>query len=222
MTLDTLTPLDVLASTRDQPFCAGVILCEKERVLLTLNTDGLPAKLMGSVLRVGGVGGGQEPGETISACALREAQEELGMSAVHLISSPVTYVHELDSNELVTRSCSDEIAPLLFARKRNPIPDPPYRPGLPTGPYLYFALYFARAAYPVAYPGDGVKGLLWFPLAHWRLLEQSVALEEVLQRGGVLLEQEALPRTTVLWMPSDESMQTVAALLTRHPELLSI
>lgn len=221
MTSDTQA-LDMLASTKGQPCCAGVILCDQERVLLLLKTDGLPPELMGSALRVGGIGGGQEAGETIIACALRRAQEELGMSAVHLISSPMTYVHGLDTNELVTRSCSDEMAPLLFGRKRNFSPETPSRPEVPTGPYLYFALYFARVAYPVTYPGDDVKGWLWFPLAHWGLLKHPISLEEALQGGGILLEQEALPRTTALWMPPDESMHTVAALLTKHPELLRI
>jgi 8-oxo-dGTP pyrophosphatase MutT (NUDIX family) len=174
--------VNVLASTTNQPFCAGVILCHEDCVLVTLNTDSLPAALMGSALRVGGVGGGQEAGETIKMCALREAQEELGIAAVHLIHAPLTYVHDLDTAELSPKPCADDLAPFLLERKRSLSPDIPYRPGLPTGPYVYFGLFFARAEEPIEHPGDDVKGLLWLPLAHWRLVEQQASLEEVLSQ----------------------------------------
>lgn len=212
--------VDVLASTTNQPFCAGVILCHEDRILVTLNTDGLPASLRGSALRVGGVGGGQESGETIRECALREAREELDISAIHLVHAPLTYVHDIDTGELVQKPCCDDIAPFLFERKRSLSPDIPYRTGLPTGPYVYFGLFFAQPEEPVEHPGDDVKGLLWLPIDHWQLLEQQPSLEEILSKGAILLEAEPLPRTTSLWMHPDESMRTVATLLTRHPELL--
>ena len=66
--------LDVAALTEGQPFCAGVVLMVDGRLVLTLNHDHLPAALSGTALRVGGVGGGQEAGETIRECAMREAR----------------------------------------------------------------------------------------------------------------------------------------------------
>lgn len=211
--------VNVQALTTNQPFCAGVILCQQERVLVTLNTDGLPAALQGSVLRVGGVGGGQEVGETISRCALREAQEELDMAAVHLIHAPLTYVHDWETGELSQQPCSDDLAPFLLERQRSRSPDTPYRPGLPTGPYVYFGLFFARAEEPIKHPGDDVQGLLWLPIDHWPLVEQHASLEEVLNQGAILLETEPLPGTISLWAHPNESMRTVTALLSRHPEL---
>ena len=214
--------VNVQALTTNQPFCAGVILCHEDRVLVTLNTDGLPAPQQGSALRVGGVGGGQEAGENIWACALREAREELGMQRVHLLHAPLTYVHDLDTDQLSQQPCADDLAPFLLERKRRLSPDIPYHPGLPTGPYMYIGLFFARTEEPIEHPGDDVKGLLWLPIDHWRLVEQQASLQEVLSQGAILLEAEPIPRTISLRVHPDESMRTVVALLTKHPELLRI
>ena len=66
-------PRNVELITKDQPFCAGVILFQDQNLVITLNTDGLPASLEGSgALRIGAIGGGQEAGELIWQCALRE------------------------------------------------------------------------------------------------------------------------------------------------------
>lgn len=71
-------PLHIEVLTFNQPFCAGVILAREDRVVMTLNSDmdagDGQAAMSDQVLRIGGVGGGQEPGETMPACALREAR----------------------------------------------------------------------------------------------------------------------------------------------------
>lgn len=55
------TLMDIASLTRNQPFCAGVILAKGRRLLLTLNADGVPETLKGTAWRVGGVGGGRSP-----------------------------------------------------------------------------------------------------------------------------------------------------------------
>jgi 8-oxo-dGTP pyrophosphatase MutT (NUDIX family) len=62
----------------------AVVVFHEGRLVLTLNADGLPASFGAGRLRVGGVGGGCEDGETFEDCARREAEEEL--------SVPVTLV----------------------------------------------------------------------------------------------------------------------------------
>lgn len=55
----------------DAAWCAGVHIVRDGRVLLTYRPVGTPGT-------VRWVGGGQEPGETFAACAVREAREEIG------------------------------------------------------------------------------------------------------------------------------------------------
>lgn len=214
--------VDVLRLTTSQPFCAGVVLCDGDRVLVTLNPDGLPPDQLGCALRIGGVGGGQEPGETILDCAHREAREELSISAAALLSSPVTYVHDLGSGQRGRAVCGDVPAPLLFQRKRRPQPDIPYRPGLPTGPYVYFALYLARQPDVPPHPGDDVRALLWLPFAVCASLAGSVSLGALLDQRASLVSYQPLPCDTLLWMPPEESMRVVAMLLSQHPELAGV
>ena len=61
--------LDLAALTDDQPFCAGLVLGHRGRLVLTLNDDHLPTEIRHPALRVGGVGGCQEPREDIWECA---------------------------------------------------------------------------------------------------------------------------------------------------------
>ncbi|MBO0995016.1 NUDIX hydrolase [Bacillus sp. SD088] len=150
--------------TNQQPFCAGVIITKGDKFLLTLNTDGLLKDLKGVALRVGGVGGGQEPGENILECAIREAKEEIGVD-VEIIPSESTYFHNIDENKIEEIDVEDEISPLLFERVKNSRPTIPYKKGLPIGPYIYFGLYEAKLNdWNMIKAGDDVQELLLLPI----------------------------------------------------------
>lgn len=208
--------LNIHHVTHNQPFCAGVILLQHNCLLTTLNTDGLPpAMAANQAWRVGGVGGGQEPGETIWECAQREAREELS-TTVELISAPTTYFHDIDSGEIRPIHCTDTIAPFLLQRQSNLYPYTSYRPGLPAGPYTYFGLFLAQLPPVAIQPGDDVAGLLFVPLDAWSLLQQQPPLESLLQEGARLVEKERLPRSRQLWLHPHESMSTVVHLLTQR------
>jgi 8-oxo-dGTP pyrophosphatase MutT (NUDIX family) len=207
--------LDVVATTAGQPFCAGVILMAESRLVLTLNRDHLPPELDGTALRVGGVGGGQEAGETIWECAAREAREEVGCE-VELVTAPRTYLRE--NGRILRRTrCRDEIAPLLFEWSANKIPDEPYAPGLPVGPLLYGAMFLARPKGTIR-PGD-VEGLLLIPPPAWSFVDRQATLDEVTAAGATLLERESIALETRLWSFPEESMRAVCELAAREPGL---
>jgi 8-oxo-dGTP pyrophosphatase MutT (NUDIX family) len=211
--------LDVTARTTDAPFCAGVIVSRGGSLLVNLNSDGLPPELETNTWRVGGVGGGQEVGETILECAVREAQEELS-TPVTLRSSPVTYFQDLDTGECHRIPCADTCAPLLLQRKRSLTPERPFRPGLPTGLYIYFGLYLAAEVPTNMLPGDGVMALLFLPFECWSMLDDSPTLEFVMRHGAQLVGSHPdVQPTQRLWSPPDEGFRTVARLLLRHPDL---
>jgi 8-oxo-dGTP pyrophosphatase MutT (NUDIX family) len=212
--------INVEELTRNQPFCAGVVLARGASILVTLNSDGLPEGLAESSWRVGGVGGGQEPGETISQCARREANEEI-CSDVRIISSPMSFFHDIDSGAVTQIVCSDTPAPLLLEREVNPRPDKPFRPGLPTGPYIYFGLFLAEALQSRLQPGDDVEGLLTVPLDLWPALEQDPTLQEMLDRGAGVTWLIPHATTRRLWLAADESFREVARLLSIHPNLMN-
>jgi 8-oxo-dGTP pyrophosphatase MutT (NUDIX family) len=216
------TLMDIASLTRNQPFCAGVILAEERRFLLTLNTDGVPEPLKGTVWRVGGVGGGQEPGETVWDCALREAREETHAD-VELIPSPITYFHDLDTGELWRIRVRDPMAPLLFSRAVNPRPDQPYAPGLPTGPFIYYALFLARPmTWDSIRPGDDVQGLLLCPIDGWPKLKAGFKLKELVRSNIVVIGRPNFDWERRPWVPEDESMATVFRIVEKHPELFGI
>jgi 8-oxo-dGTP pyrophosphatase MutT (NUDIX family) len=185
------------------------------RLVLTLNHDHLPTQLEGAALRVGGVGGGQEPGETIWECAMREAREE-AKRAVKLISASRTYLMGPDG-PLRSVRCRDDIAPLLFEWGPNPTPDEPYAPDLPAGPLLYNAMFLARPDGAVR-PGD-VEGLLLMPPTAWPLVQRQGTIREALEEGASLLERAPIPHDTRLWSFPEDSMKAVCELIAREPEL---
>jgi 8-oxo-dGTP pyrophosphatase MutT (NUDIX family) len=206
--------LDVSATTQGQPFCAGVVLLLDGRVVLTLNRDHAPD----GALRVGGVGGGQEPGETIRECAEREALEEVGCE-VKLISSPRTYLRELPSGTTRLARCRDDVAPLLFEWWDRADPAP-YAPGLPAGPRIYGAIFLGRASSPDLLPAD-VEGLLVIPLELWGLVDREVTIREAVDAGAVLMERKPLELELRLWSFPEESMRAVCELAIQDPELLT-
>ncbi|MBP3039554.1 NUDIX domain-containing protein [Bacillaceae bacterium Marseille-Q3522] len=199
--------------TANQPFCAGVILTKGEKILVTLNSDGLPDELEGRSLRIGGVGGGQEPDETIRECAAREAKEELSVAAdIH--SSPRTFFHDLDKKRVEEIEVRDDIKPFLFERVTNPYPEKPYQEGLPTGSHIYFALYLARVDnWGEMKAGDDVQGLLLVPLSKWDLLEKECTIMELQRNGGEIIHSQNLDKRKTLWLPADESYTIVRKLL---------
>jgi 8-oxo-dGTP pyrophosphatase MutT (NUDIX family) len=207
--------LDVATITAGQPFCAGVVLMLEGRIVLTLDYEHAPGA---GLIRVGGVGGGQEVGETIWECAAREALEEIGCE-VTLVRSPRTFIRELPDGPPRAARCRDEVAPLLFewADRED---RQPYAPGLPGGPRLYGAIFLARAASQELRPTD-VEGLLLMPPSDWPLVDRKATLREALDAGVLLLEREPIAPDVRLWSFPEESMRAVCELAARDPELLA-
>lgn len=136
----------------------------------------------------------QEPGETVWDCALREARKE-AFAEVELIPSPSTYFHNMDTGAIRRIRVRDPVPPLLFSRTVNPRPDRPYAPGLPTGPFIHFALFLSRPkAWDTIRPGDDVQGLLLCPVDGWTRLKAGNKLKE-LARSGI----EVIGRPDVDW-----------------------
>jgi 8-oxo-dGTP pyrophosphatase MutT (NUDIX family) len=208
-------PFSVRSLTAGRPFCAGVLITVDGSLLVTLSAG---ADGHGGELVVGGVGGGQEPGEDVWATAGREAAEELGVP-VELLPWPLTYLHDLDSDSIVLGRTVDEPAPFALQRARNQDPTTPFRPGLPAGPYTYFALFLARTIRPdpVFVPADDdVVALLWLPLAHWDMLDDRPALRDLTARGATVAAGRPVPGDVRIALPARESLRTVAPLLARH------
>jgi 8-oxo-dGTP pyrophosphatase MutT (NUDIX family) len=211
--------VSVRAVTDHNPFCAGVLIVRGGRLLCTLGSEGLPAPEKDSHWRVGGVGGGQEPGEDIWQCALREALEELGNS-VRLVPSPVTYMHDLDTNELTVVQSVDAPAPFCLQRLRNADPAKPFRPDLPCGPFTYYGLFLAHVGADAELrPGDDAELLLDIPLSGWQALRNTPTLRDVLAAGADVIATREVDPDARLWLPPKESLATIAPLLARHPEL---
>jgi 8-oxo-dGTP pyrophosphatase MutT (NUDIX family) len=206
--------LDIFATTQGQPFCAGVVLLVDGRLVLTLNRDQAPK----GALRVGGIGGGQEPQETIWECAELEALEEVGCE-VRLVRSPRTYLRELPAGEPRPARCRDQIAPLLFewAERADPAP---YRPGLPSGNRLYGAIFLARASSQELRPAD-VEGLLVMPPTLWHLVDRRATIREAVDAGAFIMEREPFEPDVHLWAFPEESMRAVCDLAGRDPELFA-
>jgi 8-oxo-dGTP pyrophosphatase MutT (NUDIX family) len=210
--------ISIRVITEGQPFCAGVLHVLDGRLLCTLSSEGMAAERQ-SGWRLGGVGGGQEPGETIWECARREAREELGHE-VDLVSSPVTYVHDAETGEVGSVHCVDFVAPFCLERRPNADPDKPFRPGLPTGPFTYFGLFLMNSTHAHLFrPGDDAEALLWMPLAHWEGLNKGVTLGDVIDFGGKVIAPRKIDLLMRIWLPPYESLVTVAPLLCNHPEL---
>ena len=205
--------LDVAAVTEGQPFCAGVVLMIDGRLVFTLDREHAPTA---DLIRVGGVGGGQEPGESIVGCALREAREELAVE-VDLISSPRTYIDDQGGDLRLTR-CTDEIRPLVFWSRSRPDPTP-YAPGLPAGPTLYGAMYLARLRGEPR-PGD-VDALFYLAPSNWALIDRQAQIGEAIKHGCELIERTPLQRDLRLWTDDEETMRAVCELATSDPELFA-
>ncbi|MFB5089487.1 NUDIX domain-containing protein [Psychrobacillus sp. PGGUH221] len=214
------TKINIKEVTSQQPFCAGVIITKEDKILVTLNTDGLPKNLKGISLRVGGVGGGQEPDENILECAIREAKEEICVD-VEIMPSKSTFFHNIDESKIEEIDVKDEIPPLLFERVSNPRPNVPFKEGLPIGPYIYFGLYEAKLNnWDEIKAGDDVQGLLLLPIKEWNsLLDGNCTIADVKNRGAELIHNN-LDESTKLWVSPQESFGTVSKLLLKRNQLM--
>ncbi|MFS0781745.1 NUDIX domain-containing protein [Bacillus sp. 1P06AnD] len=205
--------LNIEDLTRAEPFCAGVLLRKEEALLVTLNEDHLPAGLACRAFRVGCVGGGQEMGETILQCALREGQEETS-SKIELISSDESHLVDFETGQLIKIEVSDKIKPFLFEKNRNPTPEKPYKRGLPTGPFVYGAVYQAVVQNDKRLEaGDDVIGLLWIEPSHWPLIENGSTLRELINNGADLISYHGHTLDVPLWAPDNESTGFICRLL---------
>lgn len=159
--------VEVRGLTEGRPFCAGVLVVRDGSVLTAFSGGGVDdGQAGGADWFVGGVGGGQEPGEDVWGCALREAQEELGVP-VRLVSSLRTYLHDIDGDELRESRSEERPAPFIVQRVRNADAATPFKPGLPAGPFTYFCMFLAELVDedPVFRPDDpDIGALVWLPL----------------------------------------------------------
>ena len=119
--------LSVAEFTADQPFFSGVLLFQRGRHVLALNTDQLPVEGRRPGWRISAIGGAQEAGETVWDCALREAHEEVG-ATVDLVPAPATFLHDWETHELRRIDCSDPDPPLLVERYLRDEPDVALQP----------------------------------------------------------------------------------------------
>ena len=215
--------LDVAALTRGRPCCAGVLVVERGGLLTTLSSPHGPAALQhGNEWYVGGVGGGQEPDEDVWGTAQREAREELGVP-VELLPSLITHVQDLDDGTSWTATATDAIAPFGLQRVRNENANRPFKPGLPTGPFTYFALFLARFTSDsgeLDHRGDeDIAALFWTPLdLLTRMVDQAVTVRHLLAGGGRMATGEVTTDALVRLSPRESLAMLVAPLVTHVEE----
>ena len=179
---------------------AGTIVLDRGLFVATLNDDHLPLDLTdGTWLRVGGVGGGCEAGESSIECALREAREELSTD-VEVMSSPFTYVFDGDEPE----RHDWPVVPAPFACQHRSD---------------YTGVLFHARIEGEPRPGDDVLALVMLPLQGWALLECSPTIADLESAGIRLVEARPLPREARLWVDPDEALRVVVPLVEAHPEV---
>jgi hypothetical protein len=150
---------------------------------------------------------------------VREAREEI-CGDVRLVSSKVSYFHDIDTDDVARFSCPDVPAPLLLQRIRNLQPDRPFRPGLPAGPFTYFGIYLAELPWGAPRPGDDVVGLLIMPLALWSAVEKGPNVREIIDLGATAIMRTPQIESRRLWVAPGESFRTVFRLLRTELALL--
>ena len=202
--------------TTGRPFCAGVLLVRDGRLLATLNADGVDAAdADGADWFVGGVGGGQEPGEDIWDCALREAREELGVP-VRLVPSPRTHLHDIDSDELRQARTKDEPAPFIVQRVRNPDATTPFRPDLPAGPFTYFCMFLAEFIDDeVRFRPDDpdIAALVWMPLAAEDAFTGGVTFADLAAKGATIAAGGPIAASAGIHVRATETLRLAGPLL---------
>lgn len=185
--------IEVLA--KEQPFCAGVCVFGTRGLFFTLakmrrwerGADGTVT------IPICWVGGGQEIGEGVAACACREGQEELGVR-LHLQSAELTYTADLVNELRWSVSAQPGLAPILI--ERRPGLREPYKPGLPVGPFVYVVVYGATTA-EMPVPGD-VPGIVEISRQDIMDYEQGICVAELRRRGRALQTKPEVPDSAVL------------------------
>jgi len=209
--------------TGGRPFCAGIVIERGGRVLATLSAGNVAARdADGRSWLVGGVGGGQEPGENLWECARREAREELGLP-VELVSAPVSYLHDISDNTLYQTRSIDQPAPLVLQRLKNADPAKPFKPGNPAGHYTYLALFLARLSESDAVfrpADDDIAALVWIPLKHWAALENGLSWERLMTLGASIAGGGPIDAGARIQVSATETLNVVATLLVKHADVL--
>ncbi|THV34697.1 NUDIX domain-containing protein [Glycomyces buryatensis] len=208
--------LEVHRLTSGRPFCAGVLLVRDGKLLTTLSADGISAhEATGTDWSIGGVGGGQEPGEDLWECARREGIEELGMP-LQLTASTRTYLHEGDSDELHQTRSADQPAPFAVQRRRNIDPTRPFRPGLPAGPYTYCGMFLAELVDDeLAFKPDDpdIAALIWMPLNAWDTLDDGSTFADLTAMGAQVAAGGPIADDARIHLSEAETLRVVAPLL---------
>ncbi|WP_205328556.1 NUDIX domain-containing protein [Glycomyces sp. YM15] len=208
--------VEVRRLTGGRPFCAGVLLVRDGKVLATLNADGVDAvDASGTDWHVGGVGGGQEPGEDVWDCALREAREELGVP-VRLVPPERTYLHDIDSDELREVRTGDVPAPFILQRFRNEDPITPYRPDLPAGPFTYFCMFVAEfVEEPTGLTPDDpdIAALVWLPLNAGSLIAAGATFADLTAAGATIAAGGPIAAEARIHLSRTETLRVAGPLL---------
>ncbi|MCH7231103.1 NUDIX hydrolase [Glycomyces sp. L485] len=212
----SLGTLEVRRLTSGRPFCAGILLVRDGKLLTTLSAEDISAReASGTDWFVGGVGGGQEPGEDIWACARREGLEELGVP-LRLTSSTETYLHDGDSDELRRTRSTNQPGPFALQRRRNRDATRPFRPGLPAGPFTYSGIFHAEFLdeEPAFRPDDpDIAALVWFPLDAWSALAGDPAFADLRARGATIAAGGPIADDARIHLSAAETLRVVAPLL---------
>jgi len=134
-----------------------------------------------TIITLGGVGGGLEPGEELLDCLAREAAEELGVSLRVAGAAGTRLIFEGTLRPGLFTD-GDEPYPLLYTIGRNRRPDAAQDVG-----YLVIVTYLAEALGAPA-PAD-LFGLLQVPRGRLRqaLTERPVPLESLCRQTGAEL-----------------------------------
>jgi 8-oxo-dGTP pyrophosphatase MutT (NUDIX family) len=202
--------------TAERPFCAGVLLVRDGKVLTTFSADGVDAvDASGTDWYVGGVGGGQEPGEDPWECALREAREELGVP-VRLVPASRTYLHDIESDTLREARTDDAPAPYIVHRSRNPDPAKPFRPDLPFGPFTYFCMFLAEfIEEPDAFEPDDpdIAALVWMPLRTGALFGEGTTFADLTATGATIAAGGPIAPEARIHLMRSESLRVAGPLL---------
>ncbi|THV37617.1 NUDIX domain-containing protein [Glycomyces buryatensis] len=211
-------PVDVRRLTSGRPFCAGVLIVREGRLLVTLSAEDISAaEASGTDWNVGGVGGGQEPGEEVWDCAAREGFEELGVQ-VRLLSSPRTYLHDIDGDLLRRSRSDDRPAPFMLQRQRNADAATPYKPGLPAGPFTYLCMFAAELAEePASFKPDDpdIAALVWMPLSDWGVLDKAPTFARLSELGATIAAGGPIAEDARVHLPSAETLRVAGPLLAR-------
>lgn len=182
---------------QDIPICAGVLILSESKVLLTLATLKKWIVIRDELLiPVTGVSGGQEIGESMIACASREAREEISCN-VKLHHSPITYV-ERDPDLIQIEQFNKAPAPIIYQVQPRTSSEP-YAPGLPCGDRLHIGIF--RATFDAKpQPGD-IPGLLWIPLTVLPLLAKGLAISQLADLNIELNSLLTIPKNAHIFIP---------------------